>query len=324
MRHEATMLRDYLVAGVEDPRLNVQSILTRHFLIEALFGERFLGLREAELRFALTLNWLRRLVEEGVSAADLREIHHALGRGADNAEGTEIPHYVQAAFGARNQPVDGIRVPDYFAAMLEADAPGTGPAARFDQGLVLFQQIWSGVLAGETPSPVSVLEPACGSANDYRFLAAYGLARLLDYTGLDLCDKNIENARRWFPQVRFEVGNVLEIAAQDKAYDYGFLHDLCEHLSLEALPVAVAELCRVTRRALCVGFFNMHEEADHVVRPVEGYHWNTLSMERVRDLFASHGGAVRVIHIETFLRWTFRCDQTHNLKAYTLIVEFGG
>ena len=32
MQHDAGMLRDYLVAGVEDPRLNVQSVLSRHFL----------------------------------------------------------------------------------------------------------------------------------------------------------------------------------------------------------------------------------------------------------------------------------------------------
>src|SRR5262249_28346975 len=30
-RHESAWLRDYLVAGVEDPRINLQSILSRHF-----------------------------------------------------------------------------------------------------------------------------------------------------------------------------------------------------------------------------------------------------------------------------------------------------
>jgi hypothetical protein len=48
MQHEAGMLRDYLVGGVEDPRLNVQSVLSRHFLIHTLTGERFSALMDQE------------------------------------------------------------------------------------------------------------------------------------------------------------------------------------------------------------------------------------------------------------------------------------
>ena len=125
-----------------------------------------------------------------------------------------------------------------------------------------------------------MLEPACGSANDYRFLHAYGLARLVRYTGFDLCAKNIENARALFPDVSFAVGNVFEIAAPDKAFDLCFVHDLFEHLSLEGMQAAVKEVCRVTRQGLCVGFFNMDEIRDHQVRPVDDYHWNRLSMRR--------------------------------------------
>jgi len=51
MQYDADTLRDYLVQDVEDPRINVQSILTRHFLIERLFGGRFRGLMDQELRF---------------------------------------------------------------------------------------------------------------------------------------------------------------------------------------------------------------------------------------------------------------------------------
>jgi len=58
MQHDAAMLASYLVSSVEDPRLNIQSILTRHWLITMLFGERFAALRHEELRFGTVLNWL--------------------------------------------------------------------------------------------------------------------------------------------------------------------------------------------------------------------------------------------------------------------------
>ena len=143
----------------------------------------------------------------------------------------------------------------------------------------------------------------------------------MSYTGFDLCAKNIENACAHFPDVAFAVGNVFEIAAPDKAYDLCFVHDLFEHLSLEGMQAAVKEVCRVTRQGLCVSFFNMDEIRDHQVRPVDDYHWNLLSMARMRELFAACGFAARVVHIGTFLRQQVGCEQTHNPNAYTFLLR---
>lgn len=164
------------------------------------------------------------------------------------------------------------------------------------------------------------MEPACGSANDYRFLDRFGVARHLDYVGFDLCEKNVRNARAMFPGVRFEVGNVLAIDAPDGAFDYGFVHDLFEHLSVEAMEAAVGEVCRVARRAIAVGFFNMHAAERHVVRRVGDYHVNGLSLPRTVSLFRRHASAVEVIHVDALLRSRFACPDTHNRDAYTLIV----
>ncbi len=94
-------------------------------------------------------------------------------------------------------------------------------------------------MRGETPRPIRVLEPACGSANDYRFLHQFGLARVIRYTGFDLCDKNVGNARSLFPETEIGVGNVLEIGFPNHAFDLCFVHDLFEHLSPEAVEQAV-------------------------------------------------------------------------------------
>ena len=47
-------------------------------------------------------------------------------------------------------------------------------------------------------APFFYVLAACGSANDYRFLHSCGVADFLDYTGYDLCAKNIQNARGIF------------------------------------------------------------------------------------------------------------------------------
>jgi len=310
-QHDAAHLRDYLVAGVEDPRVNVQSVLTRHFLIAALFEARFDKLMEEELRFAAAMNWRRRPESEPESPEARAALLHALRRGADNAEGFEIPPFLTGLFAGLPAKAGDATVPNYLERFLAGD---TRPNA-----LGTFQELWADVLESEIPHGVQVLEPACGSANDYRCLLNCGIARLIDYAGFDLCEKNVANARALFPGVRFEVGNVFEIPAADDAFELSFVHDLFEHLSPEALPVAVRELCRVTRRGLCVGFFQMEEMPEHIIRPVDEYHWNTLSLARTQALFEEQGFDVQPLHIGTYLRWRTGCAETHNPNAYTFI-----
>ena len=323
MRHDESFLRDYLVADVEDPRINVQSILSRHFVLATMFGNRFEDLMLHELRFAAVMNWLTQLAKRAGGEEDRNAVLHALNHGADNAEGVEIPRFLLETFAALPRSVGAITVPNYIQKFL-ADPDSEPGQPNLDVGSFnTFLTLWLAVLAGESPRRISLLEPACGSANDYRYLEAFGIARLVDYTGFDLCEKNIANARVLFPQTRFEVGNVFEIAAADQSFELCFVHDLLEHLSPAGLERAVAELCRVTRQGLCVNFFQMDEMPEHIVRPVEDYHVNTLSLEKTEALFAQHGFAVQPLHIGSYVRHRIGCGETHNPNAYTFLAFRG-
>ena len=333
-RHEGEFLRDYLVAGVEDPRINVQSILSRHFLLQGVVGERYRMVRQAELEFATALNWLLGLQEELAEAEGRAAIRFGLERDVENVEGIVIPSFVRRLWqrldagsrpaSERDESVIAPALddhPNYLRAVLDE------PTGRLLESRVAdtFVRIWDGLLGQESlPTPLlAVLEVACGSANDYRALAAGGLSRLVDYTGFDLCAKNIANARQRFPQARFLEGNALAIAAPDRSFDRFLAHDLFEHLSLDALAVAVAECCRVTRDEACLGFFSVAEVPEHIVRPTDEYHWNTLSASRLLGLFAAQGFAANVIHIGTFLRSQFGDASTHNPNAYTFVLRRG-
>ena len=315
------MLGTYLVSGVEDPRINIQSILTRHFLVGVLFGERFAALRYEELRFGTAMNWLLPYLRQGPIAEEIAALVHALKNGAENAEGLEIPPYVLKAFQALPRVADGVTIPSYIEEALTGYLPALEAA---DSARNVFADRWAALLAKEQAPTISVVEPACGSANDYRFLKTFGLAKFLDYTGFDLCEKNIHNARAMFPEADFVVGNVLGIDFDENRFDYCIVHDLLEHLSLAAMEQAVNEMCRVTHNGICAGFFQMDEIRDHVARPVDDYHVNLLSMEKLRDGFESRGCVVEVIHIATFLRMCLNCAHTHNPNAYTFYVGFDG
>ncbi|HLH53913.1 MAG TPA: class I SAM-dependent methyltransferase [Verrucomicrobiae bacterium] len=335
---DSAWLRDYLVQGVEDPRINVQSILARHFLIDELAGPGLQSLMREECRFAAVADWLVRIARLQNDVEGRTITLHALKRGHDNAEGLEIPAFVLHAFDGLPCLCAGQTVPNYIEQFLSEPKPESNSGVWLDA----FARIWRDLLSkqprerpgqqlaptdrayGEIPSTagkesLSVIEPACGSANDYRFLQSYGIAPLLDYTGFDLCPKNIENARSLFLGARFEVGNVFELSAADGQYEVCVVHDLLEHLSMAGLEQAVAEMCRVTRSALCLGFFQMDEIPHHIVRPRDEYHWNLLSLDQVRRLFANHGFDTQAIHIDSFQSRQFGPITTHNPNAYTLI-----
>jgi SAM-dependent methyltransferase len=324
MQHDAGMLRDYLVSSVEDPRINLQSILTRHFLIQSVSGDQFAQVMEQECRFSAALNWLMNLARQSANPEELRVVQYALQHGSDNAEGIELPRFLLQTYASLPMAIDDVSIPNYLDAAL-THATFVEGKIRFDaMALDTFIAIWAGSMRSRESSgqPIlSAIEPACGSAIDYRFIRAAGIGSLVDYHGFDICQKNVENARALFPDINVSEGNIFEIPRADKSFDVCYFHDLLEHLSLEGLAVAVAEICRVTRWGICAGFFNMNEIPETIEQPIDEYHWNVLSLDAVRELFLQHGFNARVLHIGTVLVQRFGCAYTHNPNAYTFILS---
>jgi SAM-dependent methyltransferase len=180
---------------------------------------------------------------------------------------------------------------------------------------------WSEALRDEPGRRLSVIEAACGSANDYRFFDAYGIAPLLAYTGFDLTQQNITNARRMFPGVDFQLGDVQDIQAEDASYDWAIAHDLLEHLSPTAFNRAIEELCRVTRRGILISFFSMNDSPEHVIQPRRDYHVNQLSRRRTEERFAAHCSQVEWLHIRSMLKERYDFNSYYNGRAWTMIAR---
>lgn len=275
----AELLDSYLVSGYQDPRINLQSILTRHALARRVLGSdpRLGSLMADEIRFAVELNEVlrRRAAELGVR------------------------------MGAYLNPLKQRRVRDVSRAI--EDRVGE------------LQGRWAAELAERTAPRVAVLEFACGSANDYRSWAEYGLARFLDYTGVDLSPANVANARRRYPDADFRVGNILELGLPDRSFDLVVAADLFEHLSLRAMDRALGEASRLARNGVILSFFSMAEIAEHVERPERMYHWNRLSRPRIEERLRGSFPSVEVVAIAS---WLARCHgyrNSYNRRAYTIV-----
>src|SRR5262249_55057 len=152
------------------PRLNLQSILTRHFLTRSVFGDVWNRVMGEEFRFAAAMSWLKTVISRGGGQEEYEAVMHALKRGADNAEGLEIPRFVVELFAQLPMTVDSVVVLNYIEQCLHLYPGAPGPNALPDAGLNVFRNVWATSLnkykeERETlRPPVSVLEPACGSA----------------------------------------------------------------------------------------------------------------------------------------------------------------
>jgi ubiquinone/menaquinone biosynthesis C-methylase UbiE len=278
-RIPAGTLDEYLVSGYQNPRINAQSILARHFLVRTLFGSEFDALMHEELEFCVETN------------AALRK------------RATELD-VTMRQFISPDRRADVKTVCEVIA-----DREDT------------FEKKWADALRGRTAGPLEVVEFACGSANDYRFFDSYGIAPSLDYTGIDLNDDNIANARRRFPDVRFKTGSILGLPYPDRSFDYVLAFDIFEHLSLEAMDQAMREAMRLASKGIVIGFFLMVDRPEHNVRPRGSYHWNELSAGRIRELLATEFPSVTLTHIPTLLKTEYAAEHSYNPKAWSAIAE---
>jgi ubiquinone/menaquinone biosynthesis C-methylase UbiE len=310
-RYPREHLDAYLIADLEDPRINCQSILSRALIADSLWPNEFTDLIDAELRFGAVLSWILGQLHQGCTRHDLWETMGNDKEGVCPKVIFETYQWLQS---------DQCPIPDYVSGALERGHPDKPEQRLNDSALNTFSDIWNMTLCGRHAEKIHVLEPACGSANDYRFMEKSGLARFIAYTGIDISSKNMANAKMRYPEVDFRAVSVLDNEFEDDSFDCVLVHDLFEHLSPDALNSALAEVMRVTRSQAWLHFFNVKTCKDHVVRPVERYHWNTLSLDTLVHLLTELGGNVETLSIPSFLMDKFGNCTYHNPDAVTLLV----
>jgi SAM-dependent methyltransferase len=83
----------------------------------------------------------------------------------------------------------------------------------------------------------AVLDAGCGNGRLYELLKD----KKVEYTGLDLSDELIAIARRQHPEVRFTVGNILELPYPSGTFDVIFCIATLHHLPTEKLRIQAVQ-----------------------------------------------------------------------------------
>jgi SAM-dependent methyltransferase len=307
LRHPEDFLDSYLVRGVENPCLNPQSVTLRSLIVESLVPRQHHTLMREERMYA--------------ACACLSLVAMAEGR---------FDRFTAALEGERNADL-AYALPEFLKDLRDGKthAPFTAGAAwrqvfqamlgSFSDFASPFEKLWRARLEGIDVKPIKLLEAGCGSANDFRYFERYGLAKAVDYTGVDICATNVANARRRCPHGNFVEGNALRLPFPDKSFDFYCAFDLFEHLSLEAMACCFREAVRVTRRGLWLSFFQLDWRAEHEVVLEPPYHRNILSIPRALELLASLGSDARVIDIPA--EWVMEFPGYRSYNPLARIIE---
>lgn len=149
------------------------------------------------------------------------------------------------------------------------------PTDRVDQAVI---GLFADLVADHGNSRVADI--GCGPGHISDFLARRGLS----VRGVDLSPAMIELARRARPDLRFDLGSLLELDIEDEALGGVLAHYSIIHTPPEKVPVAFAEFSRVLAPGgyLLVSFqtgddsLNGWREHDHKVTP--SYHWSLTGM----------------------------------------------
>ena len=161
-------------------------------------------------------------------------------------------------------------------------------------------------LERKTRYEVSLLDVGCGAGNYYKIFAESGLNRLLHYQGIDIAEKTIEVCKTLYPSARyhpasFSVGNILNIKFPDRSFDVVMVNSVYEHLSPEALSVALGETIRVAKDLVIINFFNERDIPDHIIVPHLKYFWNCLSRRKIIGILNIHG--IKTEHVTIIDRY---------------------
>ena len=310
-QYPAEHLDRYLVQGIEDPRINCQSILTRALIVDTLWPGEFDALINDELRFGAVLVWLTEQLRAQVTGEEILQALHT--------QNARVPTFVSETWTWLES--DDCPIPNYITQALYERNQDQAQQCLSERALDSFGQLWHMELACRSLSArVNLLEPACGAANDYRVMHDYGLAPYLDFAGFYISYKNIHTARRRFPSIPFFAQSVYDPHLPQHGADYVFVHDLFEHLSPQGLELALTQVMQLTHKQAWLHFFNLTDIKQHRFKQVGTYYWNLLGINHIRETLAPHASQIDVVFIPELLRDKFGWSQYHNQEAVTLIV----
>src|SRR3989338_593974 len=144
---------------------------------------------------------------------------------------------------------------------------------------------------------LTILDAGCGVGYYFNSFSKSGLYYFIDYTGIDIVEKNITESQRLYPDARFEHGNILKLPFPSANFDVVLASLVLEYIPLKNLITAFEELLRVARKTLVINFLLEKDIPNHIETQISGYCRNTLSRDKLKKFFLTRNCAVSITDV---------------------------
>jgi SAM-dependent methyltransferase len=295
-------LKSYLIHAEENPAINPQSVFLRGCIADRLFNQDFSSLINDEILFSTCACFALQRNEND----ELREIAEII---SSHASLDNLPNFLCETIQSNEHQFDLFELVSEIAKCT---------VIGFEYFNSPFRSLWRNRVKGRSTANLKLLEIGCGSANDYRYWDTYGLADYIQYTGIDISRKNIENAKKLYPETNFQEANGCRLDLNGNAYEVVLCFDVLEHLSASGTEDMLNEMTRLSSDEIWISLFNGTLESRSSYQMKDDYHWNSLSLTELSEFLEKRGFKSTVMSISTELETRFEGYSHYNPNAYLL------
>jgi ubiquinone/menaquinone biosynthesis C-methylase UbiE len=156
----------------------------------------------------------------------------------------------------------------------------------------------------------------CGPGQTTKFLYDHGVKNI---TGVDISPAMIDAARRLFPEIKFETGDILNVSYDSNYFGSGLAFYAIVHFTYDEIKTALYEVNRVLKRAgqflfsFHVGNEVVHfDKAHEKVVDIDLYFYET---DKIIELLHSTGFKI----IDALERYPYKDVEYQSKRAYIWI-----
>lgn len=126
-----------------------------------------------------------------------------------------------------------------------------------------------------------ILDVGCGHGREVPLFL--GIGHELLYEGLDISEKFIEIAKSRYPQLKFHLGNLLDVETLPSGFDGFWAASTLQHIPAEDWPVMLENLEHVMKAA-AIGYFSVPNDRPNPASEKDPRHFTLLTDEQVRQM----------------------------------------
>ena len=131
-----------------------------------------------------------------------------------------------------------------------------------------------------------ILDVGCGYGRDVPLFL--GIGRKLIYEGLDISQKFINIASSRYPQLKFRVGNILDLDSLPKGFDGFWAASSLQHIPEANWPRMLDNLESIIKPG-GIGYFTLPEDRPNPASAEDPRHFTIISDQETKEIFDKRG-----------------------------------